>query len=258
MACKCKKKRREPEEAGIPEWIVTYGDMMTLLLCFFVLLAAFSELKQEHEYQRVVDAIKEAFGYAGGEGMLPVMDPPTHSMIQILEKIALKSRTRTKTSQSSIVGMKGKFSRVKRVREGMMFVIGGNAVFDRESAQLKPQVEDELRSIGKLLIGRRNKISIRGHADSKTLSPDSKYADLDELAFARAHAVKQFLVSDMGIERQRIIVESRADSEPMKPRASAPTDQQINRRVEIILTESVVNDFNPDVNFTDPNNARGG
>ena len=36
------KRRKKPEAPGVPEWVVTYGDMMTLLLCFFVLLQAFS------------------------------------------------------------------------------------------------------------------------------------------------------------------------------------------------------------------------
>lgn len=258
MGCKCKKKRKEECPAGVPDWIVTYGDMMTLLLCFFVLLAAFSELKKDQDYQNVVDAIKEAFGYSGGEGTLPIKDSPTQSMIRMLEEIALKSRTKTKLSQSNTVGMSGQFTRVKRIRDGMMFVLGGNAVFDRESAVLKPPAMESLRSIGKLLAGRNNKIAIRGHADSKTLSIGSGWVDLDELSYARARAVKTYLVDEMGIEARRVFLDARGDSEPMRPRASAPTDQRTNRRVEIILTENVVEDFNSDANYTDPSNARGG
>lgn len=260
MSCKeCKKRSREDSGGGdIPEWIVTYGDMMTLLLCFFVLLAAFSELKKDSDYQQVVDAIKEAFGYQGGTGMLPITDPPTQSMLKILDEISLKSRTKMKRSQSNVQGMQGDYSRVRRVRNGLMFTLGGNAVFDRESSTLKPEAQAQLRSVGTLLRGRNNKIDIRGHAESKTLSPGSPYHDLDELAFARAWNVKQFLVNEMGIDGSRIYLESRGDSEPMRPRATAPTDQQINRRVEVILTENVVSDFNPDTNFTDAANARGG
>jgi len=55
---------------GVPEWVVTYGDMMSLLLCFFILLSAFSELKKPREYQRVIDSIKEALGLDGGQGLV--------------------------------------------------------------------------------------------------------------------------------------------------------------------------------------------
>jgi flagellar motor protein MotB len=58
-----------------PAWVVTFGDMMALLLCFFILLQMFSELKEDREYQRVITAIKEAFGYSGGIGVLPIDDP---------------------------------------------------------------------------------------------------------------------------------------------------------------------------------------
>ena len=63
-------KRRKAEEPGIPEWIVTYGDLMSLLLCFFILLAAFSELKQPREFREVIDKIKEALGFQGGMGQV--------------------------------------------------------------------------------------------------------------------------------------------------------------------------------------------
>ena len=58
---------RRPKKAqpGVPGWMVTFGDMMALLLCFFILLQMFSELKQDREYQRVITAIKEAFGFSG-------------------------------------------------------------------------------------------------------------------------------------------------------------------------------------------------
>ena len=55
-------KRPKKQVHGIPMWFVTFGDMMTLLLCLFILLQMFSELKKDREYQRVVTAIKEAFG----------------------------------------------------------------------------------------------------------------------------------------------------------------------------------------------------
>jgi len=73
-------KKPKTEEPGVPEWVVTFGDMMSLLLCFFILLQMFSELKQDHEYQRVITAIKEAFGYAGGIGVMPIDDPPARSV----------------------------------------------------------------------------------------------------------------------------------------------------------------------------------
>ena len=71
MAVKRRPKKQGP---GVPEWVVTFGDLMSLLLTFFILLQMFSEMKREHEYQRVITAIKEAFGYGGGIGAVFASD----------------------------------------------------------------------------------------------------------------------------------------------------------------------------------------
>ena len=80
---------RRRAKRGIPGWVVTFGDMMALLLCFFILLQMFSEFKRDHEYQRVVTAIKEAFGFSGGVGVLPTDDIPVRSMVEILETMSV-------------------------------------------------------------------------------------------------------------------------------------------------------------------------
>ena len=40
----------EEESMGIPEWVVTFGDMMSLLLTFFIMLVSLSEMKEEEKY----------------------------------------------------------------------------------------------------------------------------------------------------------------------------------------------------------------
>ena len=77
-------KRKPPKGSDIPEWVVTYGDLMSLLLCFFILLAAFSELKDPDEYRKVIIAIQEALGYQGGMGFNEIADTTNNSMINDL------------------------------------------------------------------------------------------------------------------------------------------------------------------------------
>jgi len=258
MAGKCKKAKQAPEEQGVPEWVVTFGDMMSLLLCFFILLAAFSELKKEHEYQQVVNAVKEAFGNMGGVGMVPVNDPPTQSLIKKLDQLTLESRQKMKVSQSQVDGVFGKNTKVKRVQDGLVFTLGGNSTFERESAELKSNVKDEIRAIAKLIDGRRNIVSIRGHTDAKVLAPSSQWPDLYALSYARAQAVMDFLTGELGLKPEIFRLTACAESEPVNPRASSANSQQINRRVEIIVTDSLVEDYNKDADYTNPDNARGG
>ena len=60
------KKKPAAESAGAPLWMVTYGDMVTLLLTFFVMLLAMSEVKKDDRFIDFMQAIREAFGYVGG------------------------------------------------------------------------------------------------------------------------------------------------------------------------------------------------
>ncbi len=250
-------KRPKKEAPGLPGWLVTFGDMMALLLCFFILMQMFSELKQDREYQRVITGIKEAFGYSGGIGVLPIDDPPVRSIIEQLEQMAIKQYEETKTARSPVDSVEGAHVRVKKVREGTVFTIGGPAVFDEFSAEVKPAIRDDLKMIATLLDGRNNKIIVRGHAHAKYLPTGSPWRDLTDLSYERARAVMAVLV-ELGIDDRVFRLEAVGAREPVRPRANDPVDEAQNRRVEVILTEQLVEEANIDADFTDPNLARGG
>ena len=241
----------------MPAWVVTFGDMMALLLCFFILLQMFSQLKEDREYQRVITAIKEAFGYSGGIGVLPINDPPVRSIVEHLEQMAVKQYESTKTSRAPVESIEGAHLRVKKIREGLMFTIGGPASFDEYSAEIKPSVRSELEKLAVLLGGRNNKIVVRGHTAAKYLPESSPWRDLDDLSYERARNVKAILV-ELGLEERVFRMEPVGDREPVRPRAHEPAEAAENRRVEIILTEELVEEASTDANFTDPNLARGG
>jgi chemotaxis protein MotB len=251
------KKRQKKQPAGAPEWMVTFGDMMALLLTFFILLQMFSELKRDYEYQRVITAIKEAFGYSGGIGVLPVDDPPLRSVIEQLEQMAVRNYEQTKISHSNDPGLDGPQMRVTKVRDGIVFTLGGPSTFDEFSADIKPAVRAEIEKLATLLKGRRNKIVIRGHAAPKHMRPGVPWQDLDELSFARARNVKDVLL-EQGIDDEVFRLEAVGTREPVAPRAIDPTELAENRRVEVILTEQLVEDMNTDASATDANMARKG
>ena len=158
-----KRKKRPP--AGVPEWVVTYGDLMSLLLCFFILLAAFSELKQERDYQDVVRSIQEAFGYQGGIGKIRVEDIPystTDSLDTDNSDTSEKPFVASETTSESIAGRN---ESTNTINEGMRFTVGASLTFEAGSTELTPRVQRQLREeVGPALQGHRVKIEVRGHA----------------------------------------------------------------------------------------------
>ncbi len=245
MAAKCKC----PD--GVPEWVVTYGDMMSLLLCFFILLAAFSEMKKDDEYLEAVRAIQEAFGYTGGAGAIPTEEMPQNSLLSVLEEVALhkeKIRTRSNTDDP---GIQGRDTTVKKIREGLQFTVGGLLTFEPGSAELKPQAIEELGRIANVMRGHNNKIEIRGHASGADLVSDPQYASMWELSFARAQAAMSVLTNDQNkIDPRRIRLVGCGDKEPLTSRVYDPKQLSINRRVEVLVNESLVQDFQAPADMT--------
>jgi chemotaxis protein MotB len=251
-------KRKNKQQAGAPMWVVTFGDMMSLLLCFFILLQMFSELKKDHEYQRVVTAIKEAFGYAGGIGVLPIDDPPLKSLVETLETLAVQNNNdKTKVSASPERGLDGPEMRVTKIREGIMFTIGGPATFEPFSAELNDAMKQQLEKLAVLLGGRRNKVEVIGHAAAKYLPENQPWRNLDELSYRRAENVKNHLV-ELGLDDEVFRLQAAGTREPVRPRAIEPADAAENRRVDIILTEMLVDDVNKDALHTSEDAALGG
>ena len=236
--CKC-------PPAGAPEWMVTFGDMVTLLLCFFVLIVSFSEIKKEDIYQAVVEEIQKSFGMKGGGGKLPTQEDPELTLIERLEAVRLYQMKEPTRSNTVDPGAQGRERRVTRVREGDLFTTGTVIVFEPGSAQLSEQGKQALRDIAGMAQGLNNLIEVRGHAASMELEQvASDYEDLWGLTFARARAVFDYMTGiEVGLSPKRFRLTANADREPLRQRTYSVSGQKPNRRVEVFVSESLVDDF---------------
>jgi chemotaxis protein MotB len=242
MADKCKCP-----PAGAPDWVLTYGDMMSLLLCFFILLAALSELKKEDEFRAVAEEVQKAFGRYGGGGSMPTDDDPTLSLIKRLEEMAFQQRKVNNRSNAEDPGMEGVYQQVTRVREGSKFVVGGFITFEPGSADLNDKARRELMKIAQLVRGTTNKLELYGHAAAGEMEAGigSPYPDLWTLSYARTKSVMAFLTSqEVGIKADRLRLIAVADYEPLARRVYTDQTKTPNRRVEVVVSESLVDEFN--------------
>jgi len=232
--CKC------PE--GVPDWVVTYGDMMSLLLCFFILLAAFSEPKKDREFQEVIQAIREAFGNSGGSGYSPSKASPKNSIMSRLNALNLKDKQFKERSNADDPGVDGKEKTVTAVREGTRFAVGGPVPFDRGSTQLTPETMRQLDRIVDEVRGKNNKVEIRGHTSRDDLPANSADAAYWDLSHERARAVKRYLTDPRrGIRPERLRLVACGPYEPIV--TQDPLEQVNNRRVEVLQMEALVQDL---------------
>jgi chemotaxis protein MotB len=237
------KKKCKCPPPGAPEWVVTYGDMMSLLLTFFILLASLSEIKKEDEYQAIVAEVKKAFGLSGGGGPMPsTMDPQT-SLIQRLEEMELRHKKSDYEGSADDPGIDGKEVTVTNVRQGLRYVVGGVITFEPGSAELTNEARAALKHAAELIRGYNNIVELSGHAGSMEVVSGSDYPDLDTLSYARAKAAADYLASDeVRIRRERLRLVASAQYEPLEPRAYDFVTQTPNRRVEVVVTESLMQD----------------
>lgn len=223
--------------------MVTYGDMMTLLFCFFLILVSMSEVKKDDKFEEFVESIRRAFGFQGGAGyILGQALPNTNTyddkkMTQmIMEKFLLQK------GESTEEGIDGDKPSVRTIREGSEYTFGGQISFEPGKARLLDPVKIQLAEFAQEFRGLNTKIRIRGHAARKPPWQYSPYESLDDLSYQRALAVKGFLVGE-GIRQERITVEACGDNEPLLARAYDEAGRAKNRRVDVIVTENLVEQY---------------
>jgi chemotaxis protein MotB len=241
MAKKCKCP-----PPGAPDWVMTYGDMMSLLLTFFILLAALSELKKEDEFQAIVEQVKKSFGMQGGGGRVAAPDDPKLTLMKRLESVQFLQQRHRQQSNADDPGIEGRQREVTKVREGMKFVVGGRITFEPGSAELTEYAKRQLDAVASQMRGLNNKLELRGHAAAMELvdNDQAKFRNLWDLSYARARSVMEYLTSpELGIRAERVRLIANADREPLEKRVYTADEQEPNRRVEVLVSESLVKDF---------------
>jgi len=234
-------KKSKPPPAGAPEWMVTYGDMMTLLLCFFVIIVSMSEVRKDQKFQQVMDSIRSAFGYDGAVGLVPIQNQSRNSLVEQLRKVVIPYRIK-KEGDSDDEGIDGRVFRVTNVREGLSIEVGGKLSFKRFSADLKPEGRALLKRLAEKIVGHNTIIQVRGHATREPLPDDSPYFDAMDLSLARARSVAIALQED-GIRPERLRIVGAGQFEPLRSQVYDDERRAENRRVEIVVTESIVDDY---------------
>ena len=231
----------EPEEeAGIPEWVVTFGDMMSLLLTFFIMLVSLSEVKEEETYQAMVDSLQQQFGYTKTlKSLTPGKARPRTSEFAVLSTTGRAKKKDTATGGVPEKAPVGEQRHVRIVRPGQMTAIGSVVFFDIGADQLDASARSVLRQAAKQLRGRPQKIEIRGHASAEYAARTSGTEDAVRLGFRRAAAVRRYLIEHEGIAPARFRIASAADSEPMNRNGAAGAIAK-DARVEVFLLDETV------------------
>lgn len=230
----------EDPPAPIPEWVVTFGDMMSLLLTFFIMLVSMSELKQEEKFQAMLESMRRQFGYdSSAAAVIPGNLKEADSSLAAIAPAATRSqRKNLLKGGNDASSTAGDNTRVQDIRRGRTATSGGVIFFAEDSAQLSQANKQELAVIAANLAGKAQKIEIRGHTSRHPVDSSAGVRDHWDLAFTRCYNTMQHLVQ-LGIEPERVRLGSAAAHEPID-KGLTVDERKRNARVEVLLWDERV------------------
>ena len=233
---------KEEKADGPAEWVVTFGDMMSLLLTFFIMLVSMSEIKEEQRYQALVESLRKRFGHESSPvSMMPGEAKPRNSPVEKMASMGRARRVDTMRGGDRVKAPVGKNPRVKTLRSANHNAVGGEVSFPEGEAVLDEEGKRVLRATAQEIGGKPQKIEIRGHTSARPLPKDSPFKSHWDLAYARCAQVMDYLTK-LGINPKRIRVAVAGDKEP-KHIGADPLLRKQNSRVEIFLLDETVGDL---------------
>lgn len=224
----------EDPPASIPEWVVTFGDMMSLLLTFFIMLVSMSEMKQEEKFKAMLESMRRQFGHEASTSSMLAGETHGNSAIPFIAPSHSRSlRKNLQKGGNDVAGVPGDHSRVQSIRPGRSATTGGVIYFNELSADLTDEAREALKTIAKQVAGKPQKLEVRGHTSRRPVNTAQGVRDHWDLAYNRCYNVMQFLI-EQGIEPERIRLGSAGAYEPVE-NGLDPLERERNARVEVLM-----------------------
>lgn len=256
-------------DAGLPPWMATFADMMSLLMCFFVLLLSFSEI-DAIRFKKMAESMKDAFGVQREVPVIEIVKgvsvikqewSPSLTEPSLLNEV--KQQTTDREQEHLEIDQDQVKEEARKMLEGELQeqvaelrdaledeIADGQVTVEKEatkiiiriqekgsfpsgSASMDPGFEGVVDRISQVLAAKPGKIVVAGHTDNVPIR-SGRFRSNWELSAARAVTVLHALLRNPGLDPNRVLVEGYADTRPLVDNDSAENRAK-NRRVELVL-----------------------
>ena len=223
---------KNPGDSSGPGWEIIYTGFVLILLCFFIMLSAFSNIEQAKVIQFVrsfanaVQILPWGKKFESGRVVLPESADLVDSrsdMSKILKELNLLSNKFDLNEEIQIV----------LSREGIMMRLSELVLFDSGVATISAQGRPLLDKIGAIIAPTDYIIRIEGHTDNLPIHTDQFPSNWD-LSTARAVNVLRYLIESHRIDAQRLAAVGFGEFQPLVSN-DTPANRAKNRRVEMIF-----------------------
>lgn len=225
---------------GAPGWMVTYSDLVTLILVFFILLFSMSQIDMI-KFKAITESFREHFmefypsivpleNPAGFDTNLPDKDNDQNDAAEeSLKTLLVEVQTFLDKNGLEDVII------ANRTERGVVLVLQERVLFDPGEASLIGDSFMFLDKVGELLANLPNLVKVEGHTDNVPMN-SYRYPSNWELSAARASSVIKYLIENHNIDSGRFIAVGYADTRPVVSNED-PEVRSKNRRVEIIISD---------------------
>ncbi|MBM7646993.1 chemotaxis protein MotB [Scopulibacillus daqui] len=243
-----KKRRQKKNEQGEnhERWMITYSDLITVLLVFIVVLYSMSQV-QNQKFNALINSLHTAF--KGDAALDEATKSAQRSSFMMPEETVKKDNKYKKKEEENnqrlnklyvkldqFIKKNGLNSDItlKNLPKGVRITFKDNILFDLGSASLKEQAKPVLHKVGQILKNVPNDISIEGHTDNTPIGSRSRFRSNWELSGARAQSVIEYLVQHDGLEKSRMQFVGYGEYKPIV-KNDTPEHKAMNRRVNIVV-----------------------
>lgn len=229
------KKKKHGGHANHERWLLTYADLITLLMAFFVILYALA-VTEHRKVSELQNALRNAFHVTSGAGEAPINGSPnvlvggTSPMDFALAEMQrqIEKQTRQDGDQDAVS--------TKMTERGLVVSLASSAFFDAGEAYLRPEAVRIMRKVAATLKTSRRNILIEGHTDNIPIST-RRYPSNWELSTARATTVVRYMIEAQGIPANTLSAAGYGEHKPLVSNSS-PENRAKNRRVDIVILKS--------------------
>lgn len=213
------RHRKQPESDFRDRWLISYADLVTLLLALFIVLYAASDHERARQIAQSFATNSKTTDTGSGNGVLPGSD----SLIAEQAKIAAILASNPKISNRA---------KINRTERGLIVSLNEAGFFAPGEAEISSEAAELIASLADTLKDSKENIRVEGHTDSTPIS-NTRFPSNWELSTARASKVLARLIEN-GISPQRLSATGFASEQPIADNSTAEGRAQ-NRRVDVVI-----------------------
>jgi chemotaxis protein MotB len=266
------KKHEEEEHENHERWLVSYADMMTLLMALFVVMYALSQVDIS-KFTAFSQGLQEGFGAPvtilnDGAALETDSEDPLQP-VQVQAQAAIDGTEQTDAEKAAAAAAASQqaaqtaaeaqatYDALAAAREALsaalaeagypdaakfeiderglvVHVVADQVLFDAEEADLRPEGTKVLDAVAPTLRDLPNPLRIEGHANSLPVTRGGPWPSNWELSAFRATTVLRYLVKTDDVTEDKLSATGYSDTKPLVP-DSAPDAMSVNRRVDIVV-----------------------